>query len=297
MKRIPVLIYLLVLVAAVQTCNAQLIYVKNYEVDEGSVFTVTIYASDISNVAGIDITLEYDHTLISAQKVSLNGSFSCGSGCFFFHNIMDGAVRIAIIDTNMINLEDCAVVDVEFKALRAGSTELRLHAELAKPSDGVFEAVESDVANGFVKVKPTGEQVTETVTRTPLIQTPTIERTPVTYERREHPVYEGPTRVTETPSITPVQTETVPTTTQVIKRGEEKAGVTPVEKTPETTPVKTTVTTVTVYGNKSYNVSPKKTHPARVYYDIIRTVKRIPGMEFILAVTAITLLILMRRMR
>jgi len=241
----------------------------------------------------MDITLEYNRSIISAQNVELNGSFNCGAGCFFFHNIMDGAVRVIIIDTNMLNIENTAIVDIVFKALRAGSTELKLRAELAKPSNGKFITIKSDVINGFVNVKPMSAQATETTTQIPLTQTPPTEKTPTKSGTYEIPAYDESARVITPTTLVerPVQTGTIQPTvmlTQVIKEeSKEKEEKTPVQTTTAKTTILITVTKQQGYG-KSYN---KSSTNVSAYYDII---KSIPGMEILIAVIAIILVFVLR---
>jgi len=248
--------------------NAQEVYVGNYTVEENETFKVTVFAT-ATNVVGIDVEIDYDPNVIIAQKVDVNQSYSCGSGCFKFENIANdqGFVKIALINTNGISVNNTPILDVTFKAVGnpGDSTELKLKSTMSDPN---FNMIHPSVENGFVSIggavptqtTPVETTETATVTATTVTPTPTETETATTQTQTATPTQTTPTQTTTATPTQAVVTTTVvstavpTTTTETIHQTVHPMYTKTVIETETTATETTTTVTTTTETKKSTGV-------------------------------------------
>ena len=144
---------IVVLILALQTAivNAQKVSVGNYEVKSGSTFIVPIFASDISDIAGIDIALSYEPSVVRVQSYQVGKILS---DCFKFDNIDNskGSAKVIIVCTDGINAESLVIINFTLKAVGApgSETELKLSVNF---SDTKFKLVIPETEDGHVKIR------------------------------------------------------------------------------------------------------------------------------------------------
>ncbi len=217
-----------------QIANAQTIYVKNYVVKPNETFTATVYLSNATDIAGIDLNVTFNPNVVKAIDAKLNKSYQCKSGCFGpFVKMANGFVRIVFTDLNGINADNIAIFDLTFKAIGnpGDSTKLVISADLSKviKDNKAPLPFKANVINGYIKIEGEAER---TVTTT--IITSSQEYSGSSSSSSPSPITTETVRTTLLPTQT--ETTTVTTTvTTVIK-------TTPVAKS---TAVETTETTMT----------------------------------------------------
>jgi len=242
--------------------SAENIYVKSYTVESDETLVVPIYVNVSEDIMGIDVTLKFDSNVIVAQDVRLNNSYQCKAGCFWFKNVGENFVRVALVDTNGIKARDVPVIDVIFKVVGnpGDSTELKIDANM---SDSNYNLIKPTTSNGFLTIS--GSPLTITVTAT------TTETTVVT-----------PTTTTVT---TVTATKTVTTATVKPNKTTPVVHVTTTQQIPTsqttTTPTQQTAKVTTIVKNKTAEV---------------KVTKRINGFNLSLCILSI-LVVLALRMR
>ncbi len=202
------ILFFTLLTASLQTAAAQKVSVGSYEVESGTTFTVSVIVYNITNIAGIDVALSYNPTVVNVQGYQLNKIFA---DCFNFDNIDNskGLSRIIVVCADGINAQSLNAINFTFKAVGnpGDKTELKISANF---SDTSFKLVTPETVDGYVKIL--GEESESGVTPTQPVSsgsgscsssaTPTTKTTTETKNAESTETGEA-VRVSETPLETP----------------------------------------------------------------------------------------------
>ena len=139
--------------------KAQEVYVGSYEVGMNEEFLVPVYVKAPKEIVGVLVTLKFDPNVVSVLNVSLNKSYECKQGCIWFKDVSSDSVRFVIIDKNGLNFEG-GIVDVKFKAVGLGESELKISASMSSPN----ELIKPNVSGGYVKIQTSKVKITTVVT-------------------------------------------------------------------------------------------------------------------------------------
>ncbi|AGK62133.1 hypothetical protein Asulf_02180 [Archaeoglobus sulfaticallidus PM70-1] len=142
---------LLILMIALVPVSAQKVYTSTQTVKEGENFKVKVYGSYFDSIAGIDLNIQFDPSVIKLNGISAGKNFS---KCFKFNNINNtrGFGRVAIICGDARTFKNDLIAIYSFTALK-GETHLHITASL---STSDFKTVYPETVDGSVKVLTKG---------------------------------------------------------------------------------------------------------------------------------------------
>lgn len=185
--------------------SSETIVVGVYEVYENSTFSVPVIAKNLTNIAGFDISLQYDPDVIEFVSYSVGSSIGQN---FHFDNVdnAEGNARFIVVSNRAINSSNITVIVLNFKAVGApgSQTELRLYAELGRVIEGEqmdFQTIIPECVSGTVYIKSQFQ--------TEPAKTPTPTPSPVSGGGGGYVDVTTPSPITtSTPTPTPVETST-----------------------------------------------------------------------------------------
>jgi hypothetical protein len=308
MKVLKYLVFLLLssLLLVPSTVNAEEVYVKSYTVERNETIVVPIYVNVSENIIGLDVMLKFNPNIVVAQDVRLNGSYQCKAGCFWFKNVGNDFVKVALIDTNGIKAKGIPVIDVVFKVIGnpGDSTELKLYANL---SDSNYRLVKPTTSNGYVTIAgqpsvattPTTTTTTTTATTTTTTTTATITTTATTTTVTTTTV--TATTVTATATTTTTTATTTVATTTTTSTTISTTVTTAITKTTVTSKVKATTTTPQVTAHQHAVTTTQmieKTTTATVVENEtakVVTTKGVDGFNILLCVLSAAIALILRK--
>lgn len=130
--------------------SAQKISVGSYEVERNSTFTVPVLAYNLSSIAGIDVALSYNPSVVVVQSYQLSSYLA---SCFKFDNVDNskGLARVVIVCTDGISAEQLEIINFTLKASGnpGDKTDLKISANF---SDTSFKLVVPETESGYVKI-------------------------------------------------------------------------------------------------------------------------------------------------
>lgn len=234
MKR---LLLAILIILAIQVVNAQKIYTESYKTSVGKNVTVEVFAENFTSVAGIDVKITFNPEVVEVTSVSIK-KFKCMK----FDNLdnSEGFYRFLVICTNPITFEKEKLVTLQFKALKAGTSELKISAMLSVDINGTLKLVIPKTADGCIevsKVRSSGTfigtsggrssgQVVEPQVVEQVVEQPTQQATPEQTTPEEQiteqttPKHAKQNQTQKAESITP--TTTLPETPKTGRKMEEK---------------------------------------------------------------------------
>ena len=228
MKR---LLLAILIILAIQVVNAQKIYTESYKTSVGKNVTVEVFAENFTSVAGIDVKISFNPEVVEVTSVSIK-KFKCMK----FDNLdnSEGFYRFLVICTNPITFEKEKLVTLQFKALKAGTSELKISAMLSVDINGTLKLVIPKTADGCIevsKVRSSGAfigtsggqssgQVVEQQVVEQVVEQPTQQATPEQITEQSTPKHAKQNQTQKAESITP--TTTVPETPPKTERKTEE---------------------------------------------------------------------------
>lgn len=203
--------------------SSEKVEVGVYEVNENSTFSVPVIAKNLTNIAGFDISLQYDPNVV--QFVSYSIGSEVGQN-FHFDNVdnTNGNARFIIVVNKAISSDNVTVVILNFRAIgTSGSqSELRLYAELSRVIQGEqtsFQTITPECVSGSVHIK--------SQLQTEPSKTPTLDNSPVSESGGGHVDVTTPSPM-QTPTSTPTPVNT--STPEIENTSQNESGEPPINR-------------------------------------------------------------------
>jgi len=148
------LILSILLLCSITAVSAQKISIGEYEVTKDSTFKAQVIASNLSNISGIEVTLNFEPSVVNVL------SYVGLKNCFNFDNIDNskGFAKIIIICTDGINAERLEIINFTLKAGKGNQTPLKIFANLSTTD---FKLITPEIENGYVKIIGEEKQTSE----------------------------------------------------------------------------------------------------------------------------------------